>query len=219
MIEAGNVMSEAFSEFGSNLGIAVGAYLVFVLLIFAAAIPAIGLAIAMGAMADQRQANEPPVVLMILMIPAILVFIAVALYLQPGLLMVYLGLARGDKVGIGTLFSGGRYVLKFTLCSIVFGMIVGLGTIACIIPGIILALRYWTFAYIILDDDPPGLECFSRAAELSRGNWGSVLIIGIVGFVINFIAQLVCGIITLFTQPLQSTFFAMAYVKMSGQRR
>jgi DNA-directed RNA polymerase subunit RPC12/RpoP len=216
-IEAGDVMSFAWERFTKNMGLAIGANIVNAIVIAVSAIPLIGLFIAIAIASENNQ--EPDAILLIGLIPAFLPVIAVSLFLMPGLTKIYLGISRGDSVDIGMLFSGGKYFVKASICTILFGLMVGLGMVACVIPGILLALRYWPYLYVILDEDPPGLECFNRSAELTQGNWGSVLVLGVVGFLINMAAQAICGLIQLFTQPLNSLFFSTAYVKITGQDR
>lgn len=218
IVEFGDVFSTAWEQFMAKIGTAVVAQLVMSLLIFLSMIPGFGIFIGIMAFAEQNH-REPNPVLFLWLIPAVIFTMAVVFFLTPGMAMLYLKIGRKEEVGLGTLFGGARYFVKSTLCSIAFGTIVMLGFIAFIIPGIILGLRYWPYLYVIVDEDPPGFECFSRSAQLTQGNWGSILLLGVAGFIINFIAQLVCGILQLVTQPLNTMLFATAYLKMSGQIR
>jgi phage FluMu protein Com len=216
-LEVGDVLSTAWDHFAKHAGVSIGANIINTLLVCLSAVPLLGLGFMVGMLIDQDRDVSPA--LFISIIPAVFLLLAVIFFLQPGLARIYLGISRGETVDIGQLFSGGRYFVKATLCSILFGAMVMLGLFACLAPGILLALRYWPYLYVIVDEDPPGLECFTRSAKLTEGNWGAVLVLGVVGIAINMAVQAICGVLQFATQPLNSLFFSTAYVKMTGQER
>jgi DNA-directed RNA polymerase subunit RPC12/RpoP len=217
-LEVGDVMSTAWDHYTKNFGTAFAANLVYFILIIVSAIPLIGLFIPILIALDRQ--NEPEPIYLLLMIPALLPLLCVTTFLMPGYNKIYLNISRGDPAEIGTLFSGGRYFFKTLIANLVFGLIFGLGLVLCIVPGVLLMLRYWPYLCVIVDEDPPGLECFNRSAELTKGNWGAMFVVGIISYVLNYVAQnFTCGIGSLFTQPLCSLFVTTAYVKMTGQER
>ncbi len=222
IIEFGDVFGTAWERFKDKMGTAVIANLIASIITIIGMIPVIGVFVTIMILAEQSGGDPNPLYFLWL-IPAMVVTIAVMLFITPGLTLLYLKIARGDDIDIGNgiamIFSGGRFFVKTAICGTLFGLMVGFGFLALIVPGIILGLRYWPYLFVIVDEDPPGLECFSRSAELTKGNWGAILLLGISGAFINIAAQAVCGIITLFTQPFNSMLFATAYVKMTGKVR
>ncbi len=222
IIEFSDVFGTAWERFKDKMGTAVIANLVASIITVIGIIPVFGVFVTIMILAEQSGGDPNPLYFLWL-IPAMVVATAVMLFITPGLTLLYLQLARGEDIdvgtGIGMIFSGGRFFVKTAICGMLFGLMVGFGLLALIIPGIILGLRYWPYLFVIVDEDPPGLECFSRSAELTKGNWGAILLIGISGMFLNIAAQAICGIITLFTQPFNSLLFATAYVKMTGKVR
>ena len=90
--------------------------------------------------------------------------------------------------------------------------------VLCLIPGIIVALIFWPFGYVLADEDLPGIDCLSRAKEITDGNWGAVALIFLAGIGINILGALALCVGLLFTIPLTTLMWAVAYCQMTGQR-
>jgi uncharacterized membrane protein len=71
----------------------------------------------------------------------------------------------------GALFSGitPEMLLKLILASILYTLVVVIGFILLIIPGIYLMLRYSQVQYVIIDRDAGVLEAFAESARLTKG--------------------------------------------------
>lgn len=71
-----------------------------------------------------------------------------------------------------------------------------LGTIALIVPGVWLALT-WSVGGVVAVVENSGFKSFSRSAELTRGNRGSLLVIfllyGVVGTVVSLAVRAIGG--------------------------
>jgi len=98
-----------------------------------------------------------------------------------------------DKpITIGRAFAGVRPKLpRVLLVSIVITVLVALGTVFCIVPGILLALR-WAFVCqtVVVEDAGLG-EAMSRSAVLTDGNRGRIFMI----YFLFFILSLTCSAI------------------------
>ena len=118
---------------------------------------------------------------------------------------------------IGDVFGGGRYFLRFLGSAIAFGLMVLGGYIACIIPGIYLALMFFPFTFVLLDEDAPGITCLWRAKEVTENNRLSLfqMTFAMVGIALLGLLMLCVGVI--FTAPLAWLIPAVAYLHMTGQ--
>jgi hypothetical protein len=71
-----------------------------------------------------------------------------------------------------------------------------LGTIALIVPGILLALA-WTVGGVVATVENAGFKSFGRSAELTRGNRGALFVIfliyGVVGTVVSIALRAIAG--------------------------
>lgn len=80
-------------------------------------------------------------------------------------------------------------VLPLFVSSILYGIVVTVGTVLCIIPGIIAAvyLYFYTYAYIV--EGKSIVDCLSRSYELVKNNWwvtlGFMIVFGIITSIVS----------------------------------
>ncbi len=148
-----------------------------------------------------------------------LVSYAVNLWLQCGMVYLMLKVARGEpSASISDLFGGGKWLLNFFVASLIVGIIVTIGFILLIIPGVILALMLWPFQYLIVDRNVEIMESISTAREITKGNKLTVflmyLLVGIIGLLV---VAITLGLGTLVVVPYVALALAVTYLKMTGQ--
>ena len=85
----------------------------------------------------------------------------VSTFFNIGTILLFLAIVRGKQAGIHLLFGGMPYLLRGFLTSLLFFLIVVVGLILLIVPGIYLALRLWPFLYFIVDRDADIVESLS----------------------------------------------------------
>lgn len=217
-MEAGEVLSAAWSVFGQHFGLLVVANLLVALLLCVAVIITVSAPLVMLALLDGPQ-KEQAYGLFLAAITAIPCLLAgVYVYLAPGLARIFLGVSRGEQVTLNALFTTGTRCWGRALMILLgYYLLVGLGLMLCVLPGIMLMLRFWPVLYVLVDEDLPALECFSRSAEITRHNWETMLLLGILSLLIELAAQLLCGLLIIAIHPLMMLVFSTAYVKLAGQ--
>lgn len=213
-IDAGEVISTSWSIFQSQMGLCIGGFLIVLVCAIAIEIP--------GAVLDIAAANglfgrEPHATYWLLNFGLVMVTLAFQLFMNLGQTVFFLKIARGEPAEIGDLFSAGRFWLRGVGNTFVFGVVVVIGYLLCIVPGILLTLMLWPYLYVIVDTDARGLEPLSRSKEITSGNWGAVFVIWIASFGLAILGALTCGVGLLFTLPLTTVFMAVAYCRMTGQ--
>lgn len=230
-IDAGEVISTSWEIFKSQMGIVIGGFILFVLITFAASIlmNLIESALFGGAMGAgpggfplgrpggvRRQPN--PGILLVAVLFSTVLSMLVNSFFQAGWSLFMLKVAKGSNPEVGNLFGGGPYYLRMLGNSLLFVLMLYIGLLLCIIPGIIIALMFWPFQYVIVDDTSPHQSALSRAKDLTEGNWGAVILLVLASIAFNLLGLLACGIGLLFTIPLTVLMFAVAYCRMAGHR-
>ena len=122
-----------------------------------------------------------------------IVVICISAYIQLGLAVYCIGLYKGDEVNYVTIFSRFKG-LKPIVFILILSVVVFLGFILLIIPGIILSLMYSQVFYILADDPDIGaIEAFNKSEKMMRGHKWQL-------FMLNLEAALYifAGIFTLF---------------------
>ena len=122
-------------------------------------------------------------------------------------------LSLGETVRAATPYLG-----AVAGASILAGIAIAIGLFLLIVPGLILAMMWLFFGFIIVEQPTTGAtDAIRRSAEITRGHrwplFGLVLLL--IG--INFIGLLACGVGLLFTYGITAVTLAYAYKTLSGQ--
>lgn len=128
-----------------------------------------------------------------------------------GWIRVSLEVTRGVKPEVGDLFKFDGYG-PYILASLLFALGFYVGLILCIIPGIIFAVAFGFYGFVIAErgEGVGVMDSLKESADLTRGNRWQLFGLGIVLLLINFVGALLCGIGLIFT--LGITIIAWAYV-------
>ncbi len=140
-----------------------------------------------------------------------------SIWIGIGQTLIFLGIARGEPVEIGQLFSGGRFYLRILGASILAGIAITIGLFLLIVPGIFLMLMLWPFYWLILDRNVGVFDSFQLAMRFTQGNKATVFLIGIVALAMILISAIPCFLGWLFTLPFLGLMWAVVYLTMTGQ--
>ncbi len=110
--------------------------------------------------------------------------------------VIEIGAGRRPRLGPVAL-QGLRVLAVVAAAEIVAGILIGLGFIALIVPGIILSLRWSVVAQTAAVDHEGWLPALRRSAKLATGNYGHIfrilVVIGLLTFVIAALAGALVG--------------------------
>jgi len=132
------------------------------------------------------------------------------IFISIGIITITLRIYNKKPFDFFDLFANVHLILKYFGASILFGLIVFLGCLFFIIPGIILAIRMQFFAYIMVDQQLGPIEALKKSAEITKSCTFSLFLFGILLIIINLCGMFVLGIGLLASFP--TTLLAMAYV-------
>jgi uncharacterized membrane protein len=105
-------------------------------------------------------------------------------------------------------------IARYILASIIQGIIVLVGFILLIIPGIILAVRLQYASYLIVDKNLGPIEAIKTSWKITRGNTWNLFFFGIILGLINILGIL-CLLVGLFiTVPLGMLATTFVYRKL-----
>lgn len=86
-----------------------------------------------------------------------------------GVVQVFLKISRGVKVKTREIIGDRRYFWRFVGGSLLYGLIVLLGYLLLIIPGIIWQYKYGLFSYLIIDKDMGPMQALKESGRLMYG--------------------------------------------------
>ena len=96
-----------------------------------------------------------------------------------GASFAYLKAARGDKPEIKDLFEAFRNYWNAVLASVFVGVIVLIGIIAFIIPGIVFACRLAFTPYLVVDRKMQVIEAIKESWRMTNGHAWTIFFIGL----------------------------------------
>ena len=157
-------------------------------------------------------------ILIALFVVAWFVSVAISVWLGIGQALFLLKVARGEEATFGTIFAGGPYFLPILLASILFGLIVCFGYLLLIVPGIIFALMFSQFYYLIIDRDMGVMESLETSKQIMVGNKATLFAIYMVSVLAAFVVIPCTLCIGLFVVvPYLSLMSVVIYLVATGQ--
>ena len=114
------------------------------------------------------------------------------LFLSMGATKIALDILAGQQANVGDLFSQGSKLLSGIGASILFGLMVVVGLILLIIPGIIVAVRFGYYQQAIVEKNLGPIEALKYSWRLTQDNGLMVFCLGLLNILI-----VIAGVITL----------------------
>ncbi len=209
-VEAGSVINYAWEIWKANLGLLVGVTAIvfganLVLYIAQMVVAAISQRTGLGVVGALAGAG--------------LTFanMFLQIYLGIGQVQIALKLLRRQPAAIGDLFAVHPHFLRVLGGSILFGLAMWVGFMLCFIPGILLALFYWPFYWLLVDSKGDLRACLDMTYPVGKANVGPTLILWLASMGIMLLGLLALGVGILFAAPLVSLMWGSAYLMMTGQ--
>ena len=142
----------------------------------------------------------------------------VQLYLEMGMIRIFLKMARGQPWSVGEMFAGGPQLLPFFGVSILFRLAVLAGLLCCIVPGIIIALIFSQVAFLVLDRQTLVFESFGVSRNLMVGNKATLFLIYLVAFLLaTAVTACTCGIGYIAAYPFLVLMGTIVYLTLTGE--
>jgi len=213
-LDAGEVIATSWAILNSQMGMLIGAFVIVFLLVGVVALPVNVIQIGLD---NDLFGRKPNPIIGLLLFALWLPTSVFHVYMMAGLTLFLLKIARGQRAEFRDLFRGGRYLLRAYGSSLLYGLMLIFGLMLLVVPAIILALMFWPYMFVLVDTDAPGMECLSRAKEITRHTWGTVFLLWLTSFGLYILGALACGVGLLVAIPLILLLFAVAYCRMTGQ--
>lgn len=183
-VKTGNYIGEAWRIFKDYPGVFIGAALILAFVSIAlSSIPFLGTLIS------------------IIVIPP----------LTGGYYYMALKASLGEKPEIGDLQKGFDYIVPLVVYSIASGIIISLGFLLLIVPGIYLAVGYVFAQLLIIDKDMDFWDAMETSRKVVTKNWFSIFVLLLAVLGITILGVLALGIGLLVALPLGIIISAVAY--------
>jgi hypothetical protein len=215
-LTAGAIFDNTWRVFQNHAGLLIGSWVLstFVQFVFYLGMVLLVTLLTQG----QQPGQDPPAAAFLIIVPGMLLFMLLSMFLNLGLLRLNLNVAQGRDAGLADLFSGGKYLLPALGASLVFMPIYILGFALCILPGIFALMALWPMAFLVVDRRLGPIAALQQAWEISRPNLATILLMGLIMFGLQMLGVITCYVGFIVTVPLIFLMFTVGYLMMSGQR-
>jgi hypothetical protein len=127
-----------------------------------------------------------------------------------GLVRAALLVTAGEAPEVGRVFSTDR-LGDYIIGSILYGIIVAIGFVLCLIPGVIAAVMLSFYGFYILDKNMSGPDALKASFDLVRAHAGATVGLLVVAFLVYFVGVLLCGIGVLVSGPVSLVMVGYGY--------
>ncbi len=134
-----------------------------------------------------------------------------------GMVNFFLKISRNKEASVGDLFSKVNLFFLYIGTSFITGIIIGLGMILLVVPGVIATLNYALVDYILIDNPELGIVgSIKKSKEMMKGHRVElfVLVLSFIGWTI--LASLTFGLLLFWLIPYMNVTMANFYNKLRG---
>jgi len=143
----------------------------------------------------------------------------VSIFISLGVTRFALNIVSGRPFGIAQIFGEGDKLLRGIGVSILLGLMVVVGLILFIVPGIWLGLRYGQAMNALVDRNCGVIEAFKYSAKITEGHKAKLMLLGFaaMGIILAGLIALVVGVV--FAYPVAGLAWVLGYRWMQLGRR
>jgi len=146
-----------------------------------------------------------------------LIAFLVGLILAMGLIRCVLAVVKGQTPQVEMLFET-EGLGSYFVASVLVWIMVSIGLILCIIPGIIVGIIFLFYGYLIVENPTLGpTDALKRSQEITKGHLGELFVLGLALIGINIIGALLCLIGLVVTFGITAVAVAYAYRTLNGE--
>lgn len=136
--------------------------------------------------------------------------------IDAGLIFIMLRLHDGQETKVSDIFSQYPITFPYFVVSVVYALMVIVGFILLIVPGIYIALRYQFCTYSMVDKRTDILDSFRQSARITDGHKWHLFRFAWAILGVNILGLLALGVGIFFTLPLSMLANAYVYRKLSS---
>lgn len=119
-----------------------------------------------------------------------------------GVLVIALKIVDGKKPELKDIYQHYNLLLNYFLGSLIYAVVVVLGLILLVVPGIIWGIKYQYTTYLIVDKKMSPLDAFKKSGKITQGSKWKLLQLGIAFILITIIGMIPFGLGLILTWPI-----------------
>ncbi|GEP38658.1 hypothetical protein NPS01_23210 [Nocardioides psychrotolerans] len=145
-----------------------------------------------------------------------LLFFVVYQIIGAGIIRGALSITEGRPFTMSEVFKTDR-IGPVIITSVISSVIIFVGFLLCILPGIVAAFFLQYALYFLLDKDMEPMDAIKASVTFVKDNLGSALVWSIVSYVIILVGAILCGVGLIVAIPVSLIGTAYTYKHLTGQ--
>lgn len=134
-----------------------------------------------------------------------------------GWIKLALDIVDGVRPSANAILERFSLFIPYVVAAVIFSVMVSLGLILLIVPGIILAIVFGFYGFHIIDTSEKNpIEALRRSAQITKGSRLQLFLLGLVLIGINILGLLVLIVGVLFTSGISLLAIAYVYRRLSS---
>ncbi len=146
------------------------------------------------------------------------VFLVIGGALYVGIARAILGLIEGKAPTVGMMFDGFDRWGQAFLALLVTTILVSLGTLLCIVPGIILFIMWLFVFFVMAETNLDFWPAMQASAKLAEGYWWELFCLLLACLIVMLLGLIVCFVGLFIAEPVVFTAIALAYRFLQGKK-
>lgn len=123
---------------------------------------------------------------------------------------------RGEKPEIGDIFKGFDDFVPALVAGLLGGIIVGIGMMLCVIPGLLILPLFPLALYFVTKGEKDGVNALKRAWPLVKANLISAALAALVVGLVGYVGIILCFIGVFITMPIALIGFYLIAKQLAG---
>jgi uncharacterized membrane protein len=145
-----------------------------------------------------------------------LISLVIGVFVGMAYIRISLGFCDGKEADFSDLWAGYPLFFNYLIGSILYGLIVLGGLILLIVPGIIWAIKYSMFGYLIIDREMPPVAALKKSGQITKGAKWDLFLLGFLFLGIVILGALVCLVGLFAAIPTVMVAHAFVYRKLAA---
>lgn len=144
------------------------------------------------------------------------VSLVIGIIIQSGMIVASLRFIREKTAEVSDLFAKRDIWFNFFLASLGYQLLVLLGIILLIIPGLYWAAKYSLVMYLVVDKGMGVSDAFRKSDELTKGHLWQIVGFWLLSFLVNLGGMIALGVGLFITIPVTGLAQAFLYETLMG---
>ncbi len=144
-----------------------------------------------------------------------LIYIALGTIMGIGFIKIMLDATDGKRPSLATLFTEWDVFFKYLAVMIIYGIVVYVGFMLLVFPGVIWMLKYYFAPMLVVDKKMGPIEAMKKSSEMTMGLKWDVLGLHLTTGVVSFLGFICLYVGALFSVPAAMIATTKAYREIS----